>query len=144
MHCTAALEHCSPAVERSHTVALASTPIMAARSRGIGICQISALSDFRWPESCPKSRFSGQICTVKSTGAGQPLSCFGPYNIFASVHLKSLSGPLLDDTPNCRVHPEKWRSHTILWDRHFLGYKFRERLRHHWLCGLAENSQEQA
>ena len=42
IHCTAALERCSPAVERSHTVVLASTPIMAARSRGLGICQILA------------------------------------------------------------------------------------------------------
>ena len=39
------------------------------------------ISDFRWLESRPENRFSGQIYTVKSMGAGQQLSCFGPSEV---------------------------------------------------------------
>ena len=39
------------------------------------------LSDFRWLESRRESRFSGQIYTAKSMGAGQPPTCFGPSEV---------------------------------------------------------------
>ena len=50
-----------------------------------------SLSDFRWLESRPENRFSGQIYTVKSTGVGQRLSCFRPSEVTYSAWRKLYS-----------------------------------------------------
>ena len=46
-----------------------------------------SLSDFRWLKSRPESRFSGQIYTVQSTGAGQQLSCFRPSEVTKCIRI---------------------------------------------------------